>query len=154
MEIDKRGGESQASEVGLWWLGKQDWRGGGEIGEMVRRRGWSRPRLAAGQLWTQWGALLEAMVEVGIIAKNYGIQQVLFLTDRVNLHQVFKQRKSTDWLDRHRIADLNFLSQLGLFCNTVVVPHIVVKVVWCSAKQAINRPLYHRWYNSALYNHV
>ena len=121
---------------------------------MVRRRGWSGPRLAAGQLWTQWGALLEAMVEVGIIAKNYGIQQVLFLTDRVNLHQVFKSRKSTDWLDSHRIADLNFLSQLGLFCNTLVVPHIVVKVVWCSAKQAINRPLYHRWYNSALYNHV
>ena len=121
---------------------------------MVRRRRWSGPRLATGQLWTQWGALLEAMVEVGIIAKNYGIQQVLFLTDRVNLHQVFKSRKSTNWLDSHRIADLNFLSQLGLFCNTLVVLHIVVKVVWCSAKQAINRPLYHRWYNSALYNHV
>ena len=39
------------------------------------------------------------MVEASIIAKNYGIQQVLFLTDRVNLHQVFKSRKSTDWLD-------------------------------------------------------
>lgn len=42
------------------------------------------------------GALLEAMVEVGIIAKNYGIQHVLFLNDRVNLHQVFKSRKSAD----------------------------------------------------------
>ena len=45
---------------------------------------------------TAIGALLEAMVEVGIIAKNYGIQHVLFLTDRVNLHQVFKLRKNTD----------------------------------------------------------
>ena len=56
------------------------------------------------------GALLEAMMEAGIIAKNYGIQHVLFLTDRVNLHQVFKLRKSADWLDSSRIADLNFLS--------------------------------------------
>ena len=83
---------------------------------------------------TAIGALLEAMVEVGIIAKNYGIQHVLFLIDRVNLHQVFKLRKSTDWLDSSRIADLNFLSQNGLFCNTLVVPHVVVKVMWCFAK--------------------
>ncbi|KAL0015191.1 hypothetical protein SO802_002260, partial [Lithocarpus litseifolius] len=48
---------------------------------------------------TAIGALLEAMVEAGIIAKNYGIQHVLFLTDRVKLHQVFKSRKNTDWLD-------------------------------------------------------
>ena len=48
---------------------------------------------------TTIGALLEAMVEAGIIAKNYGIQHVLFLIDRVNLHQVFKLRKSADWLD-------------------------------------------------------
>ena len=100
------------------------------------------------------GALLEAMVEAGIIAKNYGIQQVLFLTDRVNLHQVFKSRKSTNWLDNSRIANLNFLSQHGLFCNTLVVPHAVVKTMWCFAKQAINTPLYHRWYNPTLYNHV
>ena len=45
---------------------------------------------------TSIGALLEAMVEVGIIAKNYGFQHVLFLIDKVNLHQVFKLRKSTD----------------------------------------------------------
>ena len=43
---------------------------------------------------TAIGALLEAMVEAGIIAKNYGIQHVLFLIDRVNLHQVFKLRKA------------------------------------------------------------
>ena len=100
------------------------------------------------------GALLEAMVEAGIIAKNYGFQHVLFLTDRVNLHQVFKSRKSANWLDSSRIADLNFLSQHGLFCNTLVVPHVVVKTMWCFAKQAINTPLYHRWYNPTLYNHV
>ena len=103
---------------------------------------------------TAIGALLEAMVEAGIIAKNYGFQHVLFLTDRVNLHQVFKLRKSTDWLDSNRIADLNFLSQNGLFCNTLVVPHVVVKVVWCFAKQAVNTPLYYRWYNPALCNIV
>ena len=91
---------------------------------------------------TAIGALLEAMVEVGIIAKNYGIQQV------------FKLRKCTDWLDSNRIDDLNFLSQHGLFCNTLVIPHVVVKVVWCFAKQAVNSPLYHRWYNPTLYNHV
>ena len=43
---------------------------------------------------TAIGTLLEAMVEAGIIAKNYGIQHVLFLIDRVNLHQVFKLRKA------------------------------------------------------------
>ena len=79
-------------------------------------------------------ALLEEMVEASIIAKNYGVQHVLFLTERVNLHQVFKSRKSANWLDSSRIADLNFLSQHGLFCNTLVVPHVVVKVMWCFAK--------------------
>ena len=73
---------------------------------------------------------------------------------RVNLHQIFKLRKSTYWLDSRRIADMNFLSQHGLFCNTLIVPRVVVKVVWCFAKQAVNRPLYHKWYNLALYNHV
>ena len=103
---------------------------------------------------TTIGALLEAMVEVGIIAKNYGFQHVLFLTDRFNLHQVFKLRKSTDWLDSSKIAYLNFPSQNGLFCNTIVVPRVVVKAMWCFAKQAMNTPLYYRWYNPALYNHV
>ena len=78
----------------------------------------------------------------------------MFLTDKVNIHQVFKLRKRADWLDSSRIANLNFLSQHGLFCTTLVVSHVVVKAVWCFAKQAINRPLYHRWYNFALYNHV
>ena len=103
---------------------------------------------------TTIGALLEAMVEAGIIAKNYGFQHVLFLTGRVNLHQVFKLRKSTDWQDSNRIANLNFLSQNGLFCNTLVVPHVVVKAVWSFAKQAVNTPLYYRWYNPALCNIV
>ena len=78
---------------------------------------------------TTIGALLEEMMEAGIIAKNYGIQHILFLTDKVNLHQVFKLRKSADWLDSSRIADLNSLSQHGLFCNTLVVSHVVVKAV-------------------------
>ena len=63
---------------------------------------------------TAIGALLEAMVEASIIAKNYGIQHVLFLIDMVKFHQVFKLRKNTNWLDSSRIADLNFLSQNGL----------------------------------------
>ena len=46
------------------------------------------------------------------------------------------------------------LAPYGLFCNTLVVPHVVVKAVWCFAKQVVNRPLCHRWYNPALYNHV
>ena len=75
---------------------------------------------------TAIGALLEAMVEAGIIAKNYGTQHVLFLTDRVNLHRVSKLRKSSNWLDSNRITDLNFLSQHGLFCNILVIPHVVL----------------------------
>ena len=100
------------------------------------------------------GALLEAMVEASIIAKNYGIQHVLFLTDRVNLHQVFNLRKSINRLDSSRIVDLTFLSQNGLFCNTLFVPHVVVKAVWYFAKQVVNTPLYYRWYNLALCNIV
>ena len=101
---------------------------------------------------TTIGALLEAMVEAGIIAKNYGFQHVLFLTDMVNLHQVFQLRKSTDWQDSSRIAVLNFLSQNGLFCNTLVVPYVVVKAMWFFAKQVVNTPLYYRWHNPALCN--
>ena len=103
---------------------------------------------------TAIGALLEAMVEAGIIAKNYSFQHVLFLTDKVSLHQVFKLRKGTNWLDSSRIANLNFLSQNGLFCNTLFVPHVVVKAVWYFAKQVVNTPLYYRWYNLALCNIV
>ena len=103
---------------------------------------------------TAIGALLEAMVEAGIIAKNYGIQHVLFLTDRVNLHRVSKLRKISDWLDSNRITDLNFLSQHGLFCNILVVPHVVVKAMWCFTKQAVNTTLYYKWYNPTLCNHV
>ena len=103
---------------------------------------------------TAIGALLEAMVEASIIAKNYGFQHVLFLTDRVNLHQVFNLRKSINRLDSSRIVDLTFLSQNGLFCNTLFVPHVVVKAVWYFAKQVVNTPLYYRWYNLALCNIV
>ena len=63
-------------------------------------------------------------------------------------------KKSTDWLDSSRIADLTFLSLNSLFCNTLLVAHVVVKAVWYFAKQVVNTPLYYRWYNLALCNIV
>ena len=63
-------------------------------------------------------------------------------------------KKSTDWLDSSRIANLTFLSQNSLFCNTLVVAHVVVKTMLYFAKQAVNTPLYYKWYNHALCNIV
>ena len=63
-------------------------------------------------------------------------------------------KKSTDWLDSSRIADLTFLSLNSLFCNTLLVAHVVVKTVWYFAKQATNTTLYYKWYNHALCNIV
>ena len=63
-------------------------------------------------------------------------------------------KKSTDWLDSSRIADLTSLSQNSLFCNTVVVAHVVVKAMLYFAKQVVNTPLYYKWYNHDLCNIV
>ena len=73
------------------------------------------------------GALLEAVVEAEIAAKNQGFHQVLFLSDSRDLLQSFKKKKASDWLDNTRIADLSFLTQNGIYCDMILVPHLVVK---------------------------
>ena len=53
-------------------------------------------------------------------------------------------------LDNTRLADLNTLTQSGLFCNMPFVLHIIVKHVWSVAKIAIQVPLNYCWYNPIL----
>ena len=60
---------------------------------------------------TTCGAMLDAVVEAGIKAKNHGFQYVLFLGASRQLVQVFRHKKTPDWLQQTRLADLNFLNQ-------------------------------------------
>ena len=71
--------------------------------------------------------MFEAMVEAAIRAKQHGFQYVLFLGDDRRVVQAFRKKRSTDWLDKTRLADLNALAQSGLFCKMLFVPHIIVK---------------------------
>ena len=57
---------------------------------------------------TSTGALLEAVVEAGLAAKDQGFQHVLFLSDSKSLLQTFKLKRAFDWLDSTRLADLCF----------------------------------------------
>ena len=66
---------------------------------------------------TSTGALLEAVIETGLIAKDPGFQNVLFLSDCNGLMQIIKKKCVTDWLDSTRLADYCFLNQNGLFCD-------------------------------------
>ena len=68
------------------------------------------------------GAMFEAMVDTAIRAKHHGFQYILFLGDDRKVVQAFKEKRSTDWLDNTRLADLNTLAQSGLFCNMLFVP--------------------------------
>ncbi|KAL0001429.1 hypothetical protein SO802_015210 [Lithocarpus litseifolius] len=61
------------------------------------------------------GAMFEAMVEATIRAKQHGFQYVLFLGDDRRVVQAFRKKRSTDWLDKTRLADLNALAQSGFF---------------------------------------
>ena len=81
---------------------------------------------------TTTGALLEAVVEAGMTAKDQGFNQVLYLTDSRKLLQTFKIKTASDWHDSTRLADLNFLSTSGFHCDMFCVPHVVVKVLVCS----------------------
>ena len=54
------------------------------------------------------GALLEAMVEAVIKAKNHGFQYILFLGASKHLIQLFQHRKTTDRLKQIKLADLDF----------------------------------------------
>ena len=96
------------------------------------------------------GAMLDAVVEAGIRVKNHGYQQVLFLGASRKLVQVFRNRKTSDWLHHTRIVDLNFLNQNGPCCNMFLVPHLIVKPVWSVAKLATQMPMNYCWYNPAL----
>ncbi|KAF3975213.1 hypothetical protein CMV_001525 [Castanea mollissima] len=61
------------------------------------------------------GVMLEAMVDAAIRAKHHGFQYILFLGDDRRVVQAFRMKRSTDWLDNTRLADLNILAQSGLF---------------------------------------
>ena len=86
-------------------------------------------------------ALLDAMVEAAIKAKNHGFQYILFLGASRHLVQLFQHRKTTNRLQQIRLADLDFLTQNGLCCEVFLVPHLVVISVWLVANMACQMPL-------------
>ncbi|KAF3946252.1 hypothetical protein CMV_027461 [Castanea mollissima] len=87
------------------------------------------------------GAMFEAMVDAAIRAKHHGFQYILFLGDDRRVVQAFRKKRSSDWLDNTRLADLNTLTQSGLVCNMLFVPHIIVNHVWYVAKIATQLPI-------------
>ena len=96
---------------------------------------------------TTTGALLEAVVEVGMTAKDQDFNQVLYLTDSRKLLQTFKIKTASDWHDSTRLADLNFLSTSGFHCDMFCVPHVVVKEFWSVAKLATSEPIRFCWFS-------
>ncbi|XP_075654673.1 uncharacterized protein LOC142624807 [Castanea sativa] len=82
------------------------------------------------------GTVQDALMEAVIIAKNYGLQRILFLTNNKNLVQLLNKSKNPAWQERSLIADLEFLYQNGLFCNLLVVPKFVLDFVYAVAKLA------------------
>lgn len=92
-------------------------------------------------------ALLEAVIEAGLAAKNQGFHHVLFPSDNRNLLQSFKKKKASDWLDSARIADLIFLSQNGFYSDMILVPHVVVNDIWSVGKLATRVPMQLCWFN-------
>ena len=54
---------------------------------------------------TSTGALLEAVIEARLEAKDRGFQNVLFLSDSKGLMQTIKKICATDWMDSTRLAD-------------------------------------------------
>ena len=63
---------------------------------------------------TSTGALLEAVIEAGLAAKDQGFQHILFLSDSKGLTQIIKKESASDWLDSTRLADFCFL---GTSCD-------------------------------------
>ena len=94
---------------------------------------------------TSIGALLEAVVEAGMAAKDQGFHHVLYLTDSRKLLQTFKMKTASDWLDSTRLANLSFLSTSGFHCDMLCVPHVVVKESWTVAKLATREPIHFCW---------
>ena len=95
-------------------------------------------------------ALLDAMVEAAIKAKNHGFQYILFLGASRHIVQLFQHRKTTDRLQQIRLADLDFLTQNGLCCEVLLVPYLVVKSVWSVANMVCQMPLNGCWFNQAV----
>ena len=96
---------------------------------------------------TTIGALLEAVVEAGMAAKDQGFNQVLYLTDSRKFLQTFKMKTASNWHDSTRLADLNFLSTSGFHCDMFCVPHVVVKESWSVAKLATREPIRFCWFS-------
>jgi len=94
--------------------------------------------------------MLDAMVEAALKAKNHDFQCVLFLGASRQLVQVFQHRKTSNWLQQTRLADLDFLNQNELCCNMFLVPHLIVKSVWSVAKLVCQMPLNYCWFNPTL----
>ena len=90
------------------------------------------------------------MVEAGIIARNHGFQQILFLSYSKEFIQSFKKKKAPDWLHSSSMADLIFLAQHGISYNMILVLHLVVKEVWSVAKLATRVPVNQCWFSLAL----
>ena len=99
---------------------------------------------------TTCGALLDVMVEAALKAKNHGFQYILFLgTSRHSVH-LFQHRKTTNWLQQIRLADLDFLNQNELCCDVYLMPKLVVNSVWSVANLACQMPLNCSWFNPAV----
>ena len=99
---------------------------------------------------TTCGALLDAMVEAALKAKNHGFQYILFLDTSRHLVHLFQHRKTTNQLQQIRLADLEFLNQNGLCCDVYLVPKLVVNFVWSVAKLACQIPLNYSWFSPAV----
>lgn len=87
------------------------------------------------------GALLEAMVDAAIRAGNHNFQQILFLSDRRKLAQIFDKKQAIDWQMKIMVADLNRLNQNGLVWKLILVPRIVVSSVRTVANMATKIPM-------------
>ena len=56
------------------------------------------------------GVLLDVMVEATLKAKNHCFQYILFLGTSRHLVHLFQYRKTTNWLQQIKLADLDFLN--------------------------------------------
>ena len=98
---------------------------------------------------TATGCLLEAVVEASLTTTAHNLQQILFLSDCRGLIRTFNNRRASDWQDTTRLADLNFLVQVGFLCKVIVVPPLLVNYMSVVAKQETLVPLNQCWFNPA-----
>ena len=96
---------------------------------------------------TTCGALLDAMVEAALKAKNHGFQFVLFLGTSRQLVNLIQHRKTTNRLQQIQLANLDFLNHNGFCCDVFLVPKLVVNSVWSVANLACQMPLNCSWFN-------